>query len=248
MAHRRFVVKSTGEINSLSLDSQRTRPPTGGALPWIDAEESSTPRETITLPTLTRAKVIHRPKPAPEPPPAKEWSGKWLYFIGALVLLAWVFAVGALFGLGSILRDRTLTEIETRTSRYDQIQLEQLGTPPAPVPHVAEKPKAPAPPVAPTVLNRPAETKPKPAPEPPAPSGQWFTVQMAPMNAEDANRTVQTLQSSGFDASFYEIDLQGTRYFRVKVDRFKNKTEALKTWDKLTVKGYKDIYISNTNE
>jgi DedD protein len=83
-------------------------------------------------------------------------------------------------------------------------------------------------------------------PPPKIQPGQNYTVQVAASSdADDAGRVVDKLKAQGFDdAYYYQVELNGRRYFRVRVGRYATRAEAEKTMNRLAEAGRSNMFIS----
>ena len=83
------------------------------------------------------------------------------------------------------------------------------------------------------------------APPPARRPGENFTVQVAAARtAPDADRAVARLKALGFDAYFYQVELKGRRYYRIRVGRFPEREQAQQELKKLEAKGYSQMFVS----
>jgi cell division septation protein DedD len=59
-------------------------------------------------------------------------------------------------------------------------------------------------------------------------SQDMYTVQIASIgDKEKAEKMIKDLNDQGYDAYFYETDVKGNRYYRIRCGRFSNREEAL---------------------
>lgn len=83
------------------------------------------------------------------------------------------------------------------------------------------------------------------APPPKRKSGENFTVQVAAAGSiVEAEKMVKRLINKGFDAYFYQVELKGRKYIRVRVGRYKTFTEAKNCLEKLSTAGYSKMFVS----
>ena len=83
------------------------------------------------------------------------------------------------------------------------------------------------------------------APPPQRKSGENFTIQVAAAkNIKDAEAAVKKLLAQGFDAYFYQVELKGRKYFRVRVGRYATVADAKIVMEKLAEKGHSNMFIS----
>ena len=83
------------------------------------------------------------------------------------------------------------------------------------------------------------------APAPARKPDENFTVQVAAAaTVQEAEKEIRKLKRIGFDAYYYEVELNGRKYFRVRVGRCKTRDEARVILDKLAGAGRKNLFIS----
>ena len=83
------------------------------------------------------------------------------------------------------------------------------------------------------------------APAPVRKPDENFTVQVAAAaTVQEAEKEVKKLKRIGFDAYYYEVELSGRKYFRVRVGRCKSRDEAQVILDKLAGTGRRNLFIS----
>ncbi|MBF0528951.1 MAG: SPOR domain-containing protein [Deltaproteobacteria bacterium] len=76
-------------------------------------------------------------------------------------------------------------------------------------------------------------------------SGDNFSIQVATTSESgEANRLTSALKAKGFDAYYYTLEVNGRKYYRVRVGRYGNRDDAKGTMDKLSAAGQKNMYIS----
>ena len=82
----------------------------------------------------------------------------------------------------------------------------------------------------------------------PVPAGQpgvRFTVQVAASDTmEQADKMARRLKQNGYDAYYYEIEVKGRRYVRVRVGRFATREEARAVMDELAAAGHSRMFIA----
>jgi len=74
-------------------------------------------------------------------------------------------------------------------------------------------------------------------------SQDLYTVQIASIgDKEKAEKMIKDLNDQGYDAYFYEVDVKGKRYYRIRCGRFSSREEALNYSQRLEkeagLKGY----------
>lgn len=124
--------------------------------------------------------------------------------------------------------------------------------PPAPAPAETKAPPAVPPPKVEDSKPRPeapvvrtVDRNQSPAPPPERKSGENFTVQIAALSDEaPAVEMVRSLREKGLDAYYYQVELSGRRYFRVRIGRFATREEAQTALTGLVEKGFKNIFVS----
>ena len=87
------------------------------------------------------------------------------------------------------------------------------------------------------------------APPPMRAPGENFTVQVAAAtNIPDAEKAVRELRRKGFDAYYYQVELKGKKYFRVRVGRYERIEQARITKARLLADGHEGIFISKLQD
>jgi cell division protein FtsN len=87
------------------------------------------------------------------------------------------------------------------------------------------------------------------APPPSRKPGENFTIQVAAAKTTDeAEKTVKKLRKDGFDAYYYEVEVEDRRYFRIRVGRFAKREEALAVLKKMEKSGQKGLFISSLTD
>ncbi len=87
------------------------------------------------------------------------------------------------------------------------------------------------------------------APPPMRAPGENFTVQVAAAtNIPDAEKAVRELRRKGFDAYYYQVELKGKQYFRVRVGRYERIEQARITKARLLAEGHEGIFISKLQD
>ena len=83
------------------------------------------------------------------------------------------------------------------------------------------------------------------APPPDRRQGENFTVQVSAASTVDkAEAAVDRLKAKGYDAYYYQVELKGRQYFRVRVGRYSSKQEAQMMLQKLAEAGHVNMFIS----
>ena len=121
--------------------------------------------------------------------------------------------------------------------------------PPPAKPHALQaevKPEAPGRPrLVVTSGVKTVEPEDSAAPPPRRAPNENFTIQVAAVpTAEQAAGTVRRLKAKGFDAYYYQVELKGRRYFRVRVGRFNTRAEAQALMGRLEAAGHKSMFVS----
>ena len=83
------------------------------------------------------------------------------------------------------------------------------------------------------------------APPPARKGGENFTIQVAAASTADrAERMVKSFRANGHDAYYYQVELEGRQYFRVRIGHFENRETAEAELKRLKDMGFKNMFIS----
>ncbi|MFH1137884.1 MAG: SPOR domain-containing protein [Pseudomonadota bacterium] len=161
----------------------------------------------------------------------------------------------------------TFFEDLTKTKKESEPRVEPPDAPLKQPPlkkDAAAKPQSPAPafklqePVAapktaapkPVAAVKSADAKTKKTLEPPERNpGENFTVQVAAARTlEEADRMIGRLNKQGFDAYYYQYVSNNKKYYRIRVGRYKTRADAQVALDRLTEKGYGNMFLSSLGD
>ena len=126
------------------------------------------------------------------------------------------------------------------------VDVKPKASSPEPKPSPTASPETP--PKEPVVTSgvKTVEAEKSKAPPPQRKAGENYTIQIAAAKTvEEADKIVSKLQAKGLDAYHYEVELEGRKYFRIRVGRYQTKEEAIQVHDRLTAQGYKNMFISH---
>jgi len=192
------------------------------------------------------------------------WGG-----LGLAVLLIWVFTLGILVGRGSIFQSKTFKRLEDRLVRSSgqssntvvEVTEEPVDRPIAAPPEKPELtfyesltqshsgPKKAAETgtkeklvVTSGVATVKTETSAAPPPRRP---GENFSIQVAAADSlAEAEKMAASLKARGLDAYYYQVELDGRKYFRVRIGRYETREQAKAAMAELEAKGFKNMFIS----
>ena len=158
--------------------------------------------------------------------------------------------------------DQKLTFYDNLSTSRQKPDPEKFKTPPPKIEPVEVAPPSDPPPsgngTAMTDLSKakagaPAEAKKEPAtPKPVSPGeepGVRFTVQVAASDTmEQAEKMAQRLKQNGYDAYYYEVEVNGRRYVRVRVGRYSTREQAQAVMAELEAAGHSQMYIARITD
>lgn len=96
---------------------------------------------------------------------------------------------------------------------------------------------------------RTVERKASAAPPPRRKQGENFSVQVAAAGSvAEAEKMVKKLRGKGYDAYYYQVELKGRTYFRVRIGRHKTRDQAQASLERLKTKGFKSMFVSELTD
>jgi len=80
---------------------------------------------------------------------------------------------------------------------------------------------------------------------PPRRPGENFSIQVAAADSlAEAEKMAASLKARGLDAYYYQVELDGRKYFRVRIGRYETREQAKAAMAELEAKGFKNMFIS----